>query len=63
MTPNELFEELASIVVAVTKRPFRPEPVTKDEFSEITYRILRVAERWEEQNGATGNQAEAETTP
>ena len=56
MTPNDLYEELASIVVGVVKRPFRPEPVTKAEMSEITYQVLRLAERMEEQNGNTGNQ-------
>ena len=56
MKPNDLYEELASIVVGVVKRPFRPEPVTKEEYSEILYRIMRLVEKQEEAaNGDAGS--------
>jgi len=49
MTPTALYESIASICMSVIKPPYFAErPVTSAEMSEITYRILRFAEKFEE---------------
>jgi hypothetical protein len=49
-TPAQLYEELANIAMSVIKPPYFAErPVTREEMTEITYRILRFAEKFEEE--------------
>ena len=49
-TPAQLYEELANIAMSVIKPPYFAErPVTRAEMSEIVYRVMRFAEKWEEQ--------------
>ena len=66
MTANGALEELAGIVVSVIPHPFSPANIDRDisiaEWQEIVYRVLRLAERMEEQNasnGASGTAANA----
>jgi hypothetical protein len=44
VTPNELFEEIASIVTQVTKKPFRTEQLTWNELDAISDRIMMLCE-------------------
>lgn len=44
MTPNELFEELASIVTLVTRKPFRTEHLNHAELDRISDRVMLLCE-------------------
>jgi hypothetical protein len=61
LTPAQLYEELASLAMSVIKPPYFAErPVTSAEMSEIVYRVMRFAEKWEEENERSkGNAQEA----
>ena len=60
MTPAQLYEELASVAMSVIKPPYFAErPVTRAEMSEIVYRVMRFAEKWEEENASDRRVSEA----
>jgi hypothetical protein len=44
MNPCELFAEIGNILTGVVKKPYRDEPVTPEEFDQITDQILMLAE-------------------
>jgi hypothetical protein len=44
MTPNDVMEAVADIVVQVCKSPFRREAVTLEEWEQITERLLLMAQ-------------------
>ena len=50
MRPNEAFQRIADIITETTKRPYRDEPLTDEEWSVITDRILLLAKE-EKANG------------
>lgn len=57
MKPTEAFEELASIVVAVTKRPYRAEPITYEEWDSIADQIyVLIGKQKARCHGDVGNQ-------
>jgi hypothetical protein len=43
--PNELFEEIASIITQATLRPFRDEPMTVAELDRVSDAILLYIQR------------------
>lgn len=43
--PGDFFESVADEFTAVTKHPFRPEPLTVEELDAIADRILLLIER------------------
>ena len=49
MTPTDFFQEMASQLTDVVKRPFRDEPMTVVELREISDRITALCEK-EERN-------------
>ena len=57
MRPNEIMEAFAGIVTETVKRPFREEPLTKDEIDIIADRIIRLTD---EEIEAIGREDEGE---
>ena len=44
MTPTDFFQEMASHLTEVVKRPFRDEPMTVEELDELSERIVKLCE-------------------
>lgn len=66
MRPSEAYEEVAGLLTATVKRPFRDEPITYEEwdtFADLLYQFIgKQKARCHGTPSGTGSEAERSTT-